>query len=82
MINVERIGNQDKDNLVKSDKADQNIFNPSSFSSQKEIKDKQKKVEVKADVFNCSKIDYKTKKNSILKKHITTKHGRSYLYRV
>ena len=57
----------EKEDWKPDDLKDSNIFNPSSFSSPKEKKDKQKKFEVKEGVFNCGQCDYKTKKKQLSK---------------
>ena len=55
-------------------KEDISTFNPKSASSPKD-KDKEKKEEVKEHFILCSKCNYKSKKESLLKKHMLTKHS-------
>ena len=64
--NLESMKRQEID--VTTDISDQNIFNPSSFSSPKEKKDKQKNFEVKEGAFKCGQCDYKTKKKKNFQK--------------
>ena len=76
-LNLERLLSRSAHplNLERLIKADQTIFHPTSFSSPKEMRDKQRKVKVKADVINCNKCDFKKRrKKATLYKHITTKH--------
>ena len=59
-------------NVLKGDISKKD-FNPKSASSPK-VKDKVKKGEEKELFFTCSKCNYKSKKEALLKKHMLTKH--------
>ena len=59
-------------NVLKGD-ISKKKFNPKSASSPK-VKDKVKKGEEKELFLTCSKCNYKSKKEALLKKHMLTKH--------